>query len=378
MAYNPATDFVGLWRNSGGQASKAEMPGLDFVVAALARAGMINLSVSATAPTANQSTTAWLHAATPSAGAEGALNLWNPVTSAYNAATPALFLDFLQACAGQSGVAWWVVTGVPGNTIGNNGDLAIRMDEPGGIYGPKTAGAWPLTPIPGTADIVSSTSLDNTFGTAEGAIIYRDAALWKARQLGAPNTILASLSSVPNWETLSALLDAVFSTTQGSILYRDAALWEALPPDTAGRVLSTGGTGGNPSWASKTPEFDSGVVMVFQQTTAPTGWTKQTSLNDVGLRVVTGAVGSTAGSAFSTVFAQTVVGDTALTEAQIPPHTHSTQVPNSTPGQTGGGVFPATTGGTTTTTGSTGGGLGHHHTVNLALAYVDVIIATKN
>jgi len=31
MVYNPATDFVGLWRLSGGNVAKAEMPGLDFL-----------------------------------------------------------------------------------------------------------------------------------------------------------------------------------------------------------------------------------------------------------------------------------------------------------------------------------------------------------
>jgi hypothetical protein len=41
MVYNPATDFLGLWRASGGNVSKMEMPGLDFVISALARAGVI-------------------------------------------------------------------------------------------------------------------------------------------------------------------------------------------------------------------------------------------------------------------------------------------------------------------------------------------------
>jgi hypothetical protein len=29
MVYDPATDFLGLWRASGGNVSKMEMPGLD-------------------------------------------------------------------------------------------------------------------------------------------------------------------------------------------------------------------------------------------------------------------------------------------------------------------------------------------------------------
>ena len=37
--------------------------------------------------------------------------------------------------------------------------------------------------------------------------------------------------------------------------------------------------------------FPSGTKMLFQQTAAPTGWTKDTGSNDVALRVVSGTVG---------------------------------------------------------------------------------------
>lgn len=46
---------------------------------------------------------------------------------------------------------------------------------------------------------------------------------------------------------LNDLLDLI-SNVQGSIIYRGATEWVALPPGTAGQVLSTGGTGANPSW----------------------------------------------------------------------------------------------------------------------------------
>ena len=45
--------------------------------------------------------------------------------------------------------------------------------------------------------------------------------------------------------------------------------------------------------------------MLFQQTAAPTGWTKQTTHNDKGLRVVTGTVGSGGSQQFSSVFRRT-------------------------------------------------------------------------
>ena len=50
--------------------------------------------------------------------------------------------------------------------------------------------------------------------------------------------------------------------------------------------------------------FPSGTKMIFQQTSAPTGWTKITSgVNNHALRVVSGTAGSGGSSAFTTVFA---------------------------------------------------------------------------
>lgn len=380
MTYNPATDFLALWRNIAGVVSKVEMPGLDYVVASLARSGLITLSVSATAPTTMQSTTAWLQTAVPSNSAEGALFLWNAVTSAYQAATAALFLDMLQASAGQNGTSWWTSTGgAPVNTVGNNGDFAVRMDEPNGIYGPKANGAWPADPIPGTADVITSTSLDNAFGAAEGAVIYRGPMVWEALEIGAENTVAVSSGGVPTWETMSALLDAVFSTAQGSLLYRDAGLWEALAPGVANQILATGGPGENPAWAPRTAEFPSGTVMLFQQTAAPVGWTKQTAINDYGLRVTSGSVGTVAGAAFSTVFAQSAVGNTTISVSQIPQHTHNlVQFSGQAGTAAGSNQLPTTQTVSETTDGGTGGGQAHTHSVNLDLSYIDVIIASKD
>jgi hypothetical protein len=255
----------------------------------------------------------------PSYSAEGAFFLWDKVTTNYLAATPALFLQFLEATAGENGVSWWTSTGGPPlNTVGNNGDFAIRTDSPGGFYGPKVAGAWPVTPIPGTVDTVTSTSLDNAFGATPGQIIRRGAAAWEALAIGAANQLLSVAAGLPEWATLSALMDTLFGTAQGSVMYRDAAAWDALPPGVANQVLASGGPGANPAWAARSAEFPSGTRMLFQQSAAPTGWTKDVTLNDYGLRVVSGAVGNTPGSAFSTVFAQAATGSHVLDVTEIP------------------------------------------------------------
>lgn len=97
MTYQPSTDFVGLWRAVTGGAQKAEMPGLDWLVAALQRSGILNVSISGTQPTSNQATTAWFRPATPSYSGEGVLYLWDSVSTAYLPATRKLFYAYLSA-----------------------------------------------------------------------------------------------------------------------------------------------------------------------------------------------------------------------------------------------------------------------------------------
>ena len=384
MVYDPTKDFVALWRASGGQVSKTEMPGLDFTIAALARAGLITLVSSATAPVANQATTAWLHTATPSSSAEGALNLWNATTSAYAAATPGLFLAFLQACAGESGISWWTSTGgAPLNTVGMDGDLAIRTDQPGGIYGPKVAGAWPAAPLPGTTTAFTSADLDVAFGANPGAMLSRGATLWQELTIGAANSLIISSGGFPTWSGLSALLDAVFGSAQGSVMYRDATAWNDLPPGTSGQFLQTQGAGANPAWAGS---FPPGTVMLFQQTAAPTGWTKLTATDDAGLRVVAGAAGSTAGATFSSVFAQTATGGHQLTVAEMPSHSHTSTLDGDTPitakasgaGITAAGVALQANADVAFSIAANGGDGIHTHPITLNLKYVDVILASKN
>lgn len=91
MTYNPLTDFIALLRTTGNGVRSEQMPGLDYVVAALQRAGLISVVVGQTAPTSNQANTVWFRPNLPSTTAEGVVFLWNAGLAVYQAATPALW-----------------------------------------------------------------------------------------------------------------------------------------------------------------------------------------------------------------------------------------------------------------------------------------------
>jgi hypothetical protein len=96
MSYNPTTDFVALIRATGGGAQTEQIPGLDFVVSALKRVGLLNnLVIGATAPTTNQAQTPWFQPASPSWSGEGIFFLWNAAANTYQPATLALWAAFL-------------------------------------------------------------------------------------------------------------------------------------------------------------------------------------------------------------------------------------------------------------------------------------------
>jgi hypothetical protein len=155
--------------------------------------------------------------------------------------------------------------------------------------------------------------------------------------------------------------------------------------------------------------------MLFVQTTAPTGWTKSTTHNNKALRVVSGTAAPGGSVAFTTAFANqpvsgTIDNTTATNQAttlilsQIPGHNHAPGYSVSSPPGTsrwgnrpGNPAFPiadasgVTPQGTVAANTSTeGGGGSHNHTqnahnhtftgtaINLAVEYVDVIIATKD
>lgn len=101
MSYTPTNDFLALLRQTSGGVRLERMPGLDFVVSAMARMGLFQLSVGQSPPTTNQTTTVWFQPSIPSWVAEGTVFLWNTAAAQYQAATPALW-NILLSPAGYS------------------------------------------------------------------------------------------------------------------------------------------------------------------------------------------------------------------------------------------------------------------------------------
>ena len=193
---------------------------------------------------------------------------------------------------------------------------------------------------------------------------------------------------------------------------------------TSGQVLTSNGASALPTFQTiATSAFPSGTRLSFQQTAAPTGWTKDTTagLNNSSMRIVTGSVVNGGSVDFTAAFAsQTPTGSvsissvsgsagaTTLTTSQIPSHAH--QVLSAGIGNSLGsgeatfyGTFsrsssryiqsgPGGTASGPTGSDNEGGGGDHTHpfsfssgsgtfsgnAINLAVKYYDFIVASKD
>lgn len=145
------------------------------------------------------------------------------------------------------------------------------------------------------------------------------------------------------------------------------------------RLTSSGITfNDSTSQSTQGVEFASGTLMLFQQSAAPVGWTKQTTHDNKALRVVSGTASSGGSVNFTTAFASGLnAGYTTLDTSQIPSHNHPVWTPmGGSDGQPGFGNIGSNNNGVT---GSRGGGGSHTHSLpSFNVQYVDLIIASKN
>jgi hypothetical protein len=196
------------------------------------------------------------------------------------------------------------------------------------------------------------------------------------------------------------------SPTTNGVAYGTGSAYAFTAAGTTGQVLSAT-TGSAPTWATiSTKAFPTGTRMSFQQSAAPTGWTKDTTagLDNSAMRIVTGSVVNGGSVNFTTAFAsQTPAGSvsitavsgtagaTTLTTPQIPSHNHTVPSGGYSPSNTPNSIRTIISNNfQPTTSSSTGGGGSHDHpfsfssgsgtftgnAINLAVKYYDFIIAT--
>jgi len=239
-----------------------------------------------------------------------------------------------------------------------------------------------------------------------GGAIYKfvlkdadDALIWTVDNISAPTAAVSPVLSgnvTIDSNTSSAALTITQTGTGAAFKVQDSADPDVTPfiidatgqvgigtaaPSAALEIASPGVFKG--AWAY----LPTGTAMLFAQTSAPTGWTKSTTHDNKALRVVSGSASSGGSVAFTTAFASQAVagtvGNTSLTIAQMPAHTHTVgglQAASAAAGTYTLANYPSTFGFTTSSQGS---GDAHTHTftgtaINLAVSYVDVIICTKD
>lgn len=303
---------------------------------------------------------------------------------------PEEFVTFSITGGSTDNTGWTqlAVTHVGGNPSWSAADELVAVFTRTGNAGANGAGSGDMLAANNLSDVAdAATSRSNlglnalatlaTVGTSQidnGAVTYA-----KLQDVSATSRVLGrKTSGAGDAEecTLSELLDFIGSAAQGDILYRGASAWARLAAGTSGHYLQTQGAAANPQWAAVGGGFAAGTKLLFQQTAAPTGWTKDTTHNDKALRVVSGTASSGGTNSFTTAMVNSFnSGATTLTTSQIPSHTHGGVVRSSGgDGYETGAIYSRSSG----STDSAGTGGSHTHTVQLNVQYVDVIIATKD
>lgn len=129
----------------------------------------------------------------------------------------------------------------------------------------------------------------------------------------------SSLAS--NNVTWAAIKSKLFDPIRTGVESVDDNIASAIT--TADSTLSTLQSGvttlqSNVTSLSTTLNATAGTAMPFQQTSPPTGWSKNTTYNDYALRLVTGTISTGGSTAFTSVFASRTIAT-----ANLPSHTHS-------------------------------------------------------
>ena len=229
------------------------------------------------------------------------------------------------------------------------------------------AATWYIAGVPAAG---TNETITNSWGlwVDAGNVRFDDDIIWLSGQTFAQRGILAHANTGIRTYTFPDETGTVV-TTLGAAFTGAVTTTSTMTTSGAGTILGIG----------------TGARMTFQQTSAPTGWTKETSAtyNDAALRFQTGTVTTGGSDAFSTHFGTgKSTASYTLAIADIPSHSHVQRRIN-----TAGGVNAFLLGqadGDTETasahsTSVSGGGGGHSHVLNsFNIKFVDTIIGIKD
>lgn len=149
------------------------------------------------------------------------------------------------------------LTGVLDNSVGSTqGDIIFRNGTAWVALAPGTSGqvletggaganpSWQPAPATGVSSVVAGTGLAGGTITSTGTISLATIAIGDL--LANTGTAVAA----PVATTLTALIDNAIGSVQGEVLYRSASAWTVLAPGTSGDFLQTLGAGADPAWAA--------------------------------------------------------------------------------------------------------------------------------
>jgi len=201
-----------------------------------------------------------------------------------------------------SGAAWVVESGATARASMGLGTMATQASSSVAITG-------------GTLTSVSLVT--SALGTPSSGTLTSCTGLPISTGVSGLGSGVATFLATPSSANLATALTGETGTA-GGVVFSVSPTFTGTPvAPTASSVVNNAQIATTAfSWS--TLGAPSGTLMLFQQTSAPTGWTKQTTHNNKALRVVSGTASSGGTTTFTLVFR-----DRTITEANLPNHTHS-------------------------------------------------------
>ena len=293
LYFNDVSDVMKVYDGSNWLAAYADLSG-----ALIATSNLSDLTNVAAARTnlglGTAATTASTDYATAAQGAlaDSALQSFtetDPVFTAWDKSTGISITESQISDFGSYQPSGSYAAAVHGHAISDVTGLQTALDG-------KVDDSQVLTNVPSGAVFT-----DTTYSVGDGGLTEINFTSARSSKLNgieagatADQTITAG-SGLSGGGTGNVTLSHADTSSQSSVNNSGTTFIQDITLDTYGHVTGIG------SASVTIPDFvPSGTAMLFQQTSAPTGWTKSTTHNDKALRVVSGTASSGGTTAFST------------------------------------------------------------------------------